>query len=220
MRVEVHRVGPGVGTADVDRQPHRTVLGELVEQVGDVARDAGPHQDDVDPGEHRPVGGGRGGHLHLLEEVDADRAVVTVLREPYLDEVGDHRELLRGLVLTEREPRDGGVGGAVRAAVGPEVPLEHSRSDRGDGERGEGAPDAAVAVAVLQAAGDHEVERRAGDHPEVAGAGDLGREAPRGDPDAHAAEDDGGPGEDGGSGRAGRDGGGCHASTLSFPTVA
>ena len=56
-----------------------SAVGEAVEHAGQVRRQAGTDEDDVDVGEHRAVEGRGRPELDLLEQVDADGAVVAVL---------------------------------------------------------------------------------------------------------------------------------------------
>ena len=166
-------MGARRGAGDLDEELHGPVGGQLVEQVRDVAGDPGAHQHVVDAGQHRAVGGRRGGHLDLLEEVDADQPVVALLREPHLDEVAEDPELLRELRLPQGEPGQRRVRGAGRAPARPEVPGDDALGDLGHRECGERAPDGPVVVAVLQAACQDEVQRRPCDDTELAGPGDL-----------------------------------------------
>ncbi len=181
---------------DVDRDRRRAVLGEPVEQLRDVSRDAGAHEHDVDTGEHRAVGAVRRRHLDLLEVVHADDAVVALLGEEDLDEVGDDGEPLRAQRRRERRPRGGEVGLALGPAALDEVVLEHLVGHRRHGERGEGAAQVAGGVAVLQAAREHDVEPGAGHHAQLAGAAHGARELPARDGHAHAALDDARKGAD------------------------
>ena len=109
--------------------------GERVEHPGNLARDAGAHEDVVHAGEHRAVERGEVGELDLREEVDADRPVVPFLGEAHLDERGEHRELLaracRHALPVHRQQLVGVPGGTP---VGQEVALERVRRHLGDGE--------------------------------------------------------------------------------------
>ena len=67
---------------------------ERIEHAGNLARYACAHQHVVHAGEHRAVQRCEVRHLHLRQQVDPDHAVVALLREPHLDEVGQHRHLL------------------------------------------------------------------------------------------------------------------------------
>ena len=166
------------------------MAGQDVEQPRDLRGDARAHEHVVDAGEHGAVGGGRRGHLHLLEEVHAHQAVVALAREPDLGEVGDHGQLERRLAGPQRQPGAGPVRLAGAPTTLAEVALQHALGHRGHREGGEGAAQVAAGVAVLQPAGEHGVEGGARHDAELAGQRDLAREPPRRDADAHPALDE------------------------------
>ena len=59
------------------------------------------HQHVVHAGEHGAVERRQGGQLDLGEQVDADQAVVPLLREPHLDERRQHRRSAGAALLTD-----------------------------------------------------------------------------------------------------------------------
>ena len=97
--VQPDRVVDG-GPGHVQVQRARLMNGQLVQQLGDLRGDPGPHQHVVHTGEHRPVCRTRRGHLDLLQEVDPDQAVMTLLGQPHLGEVGHDRQLQVGCART------------------------------------------------------------------------------------------------------------------------
>ena len=209
-RVELDAVGAGGSARHVDRQAHGAVRRELVEQVRDVPWDTGAHEHGVDPGKHRAEGGGRRGHLDLLQEVDPDEPRVALLGEPHLGVVAQDRQLLVAGVLAQREAGQRRVR-RTGAALGAEVAVQHTLDHRLVGECGERPTDVTVRVAVLQPAGEHEVQRRPGDDAELAGEAHGPGQAPRGHRDPHPALDDHGQGgrhvvHAGGQGGVGGDG--------------
>ena len=54
---------------------------ERVEHAGNLARDAGAHEDVVHSGQHRAVQGREIGELKFREKIHTDGAVMSVLRE-------------------------------------------------------------------------------------------------------------------------------------------
>ena len=80
----------GLRVLDVDLEFDLLAEGQVVEDAGDAARDAGAHQHVGDPGEHRAVERRQGGQLDLFEEIDADRAVVSLAGEEDFDEIRQH----------------------------------------------------------------------------------------------------------------------------------
>ena len=200
---------------DVDREADGAVLGELVEQVRQVARDPGTHEDDVHPREHRAVRGRRRGELDLLQVVDADRILMTLLGQPDLDEVREHHELLDRPTGAQAHRRHGLVRRPGGTALGAEVAAQHPRDEALDGEGRQGTADGTVPVAVLQPARQHQVERGPGHDTELTPAGDRAGESPRGHGDTHAPLDDGRQHTERGAGS-----GGLGHGTLSSPTEA
>src|SRR5665647_649028 len=180
-----------MGAVDVHGQPHGTPGCEIVEELGDLPGDAGAHQDVVDPRQDGAVGGGRCGHLDLLEEVDPDETVVALLGQPDLREVGQGHQLLGLAVLSQREARERSVGSAPGASVGAEVGVEHPRDDPWIRERGEGPPHRTIRVSVLEAPGHHHVKGGAGDHSELSVGRNGGGESPRGHANTHPTLDHG-----------------------------
>ena len=173
---------------DGEREPAGLVPREAVQKGRDLRRDARPHEHVVDAPEHRAVEHRRRRHLDLLEEVDADDAVVPLLGEPHLGERGDDGEFHRA----GARPHAGLGNGRVRragAAVGAEVPSEDRLDHPGDGEVRERAPDVPARVPVLEAVGDDDVERRTRDDAELTRGCDGAGEPPRRDGDPHPALD-------------------------------
>jgi hypothetical protein len=209
-----------LGAGDVDRELHDVVLGQLAQQVRDVTRDAGPHQHEVDPGEHRTVGGGRGGHPQLLEVVDADQAVVTLLGQPDLGEVAQDRQLLRCRGLVHGEPGHGAVRSARGSPIRLEVARDGASSDRGHRECRERATRRTVPVAVLEPTGQDHVQRGARDDAELSRPRDRRGQPPGRHGHAHPALDHQGQRTVTGPGRAGWCGHESHQGSLSLPTEA
>ena len=129
-----------------------------------------PPGDVVDAREHRAVRRPRWG-LDLLPEVHADDAVVALLRDHTSAKVRDDLQPLR---IGDSVSR---AGGSRRRADPPRPPsgvvlddlvghLAHRKAAMARHRSPSG-------VAVLQAAGDDDVETRARDDAELAGAGDL-----------------------------------------------
>ena len=189
-RVDLHGVVPARVTGDVDGQAGRAVQRELVEQVGQVARDAGADEHGVHPREHRAVDGVGHRHLDLLQVVDADQPVVPLLGQPHLDEVGQHRQLLDAAALAQAQPRHRRVRHAGRPSAGPQVTSQDALDDRRHGERGHRATDRPVEVTVLEPPGQHQVQRGPRHDAELPAPGHRGRQAPRRHRDTHPALDD------------------------------
>jgi len=212
LRVELGGVGAG-GAVHVKVQRNRLMAGEPGEEVRDLRGDTRTHQHVVHAGEQGAVRRTRGGELDLLQEVDAHEAVVALLGEPDLHEVGDDAEHLLLAGGDHPQLRDGCVGLAGRATLRAVVLGQHLLGHRGDGEVGERAADVPAGVPVLEATGDDDVEGGPGHHAELAGEGHRPGELPRRDSDAHAALDDGGERAAfpirGGQVRGGRDGQCC-----------
>ena len=58
----------------MDPERYSLVMRQPIEHIGNFPRDPRPHQDKVDPGQHRPVQRSEIGQLDFLEHVDPDRA--------------------------------------------------------------------------------------------------------------------------------------------------
>jgi len=190
VRGERRRVEGGLRgrtAADVDRHGARPVLGELVEQVRDLARDARADQDDVHAREHRSVDRRRGGRRELLREVDPDEAAVALLGEPDLDEAADDGQLVAVRVRPYPGPEHRDVRHRV-VALGAQVALDDATRHVREREVRDGATHVATRVAVLEPAGEQDVEPGPGDHAQLPGARDRVGQPPRGH-DARAAVD-------------------------------
>ena len=181
-------------TGDVDGDPADLPGRQRAQQLGHLARDAGPHEHVVDAAEHRAEQGRGGRELDLLEAVDADDAVVALLREPDLGEVADDGELLAGPGGAQGELGQRLVGGVGTAAALDEVGVDHPLRHGGTGEVGQGPAVVAAHVAVLEAAGEHGIHRGARHDAEVTCQRDLAGQPPPRDRDTHAALDHHGAG--------------------------
>jgi len=191
-RVEARDVGVGA-VRDLDREGRRTSGRELGQQPRQLARDSRAHQHVVDPREHGAQRGRQGRGLDLLQQVDADDAVVALLGEPDLGEVADQAQLDGPLAGVDGERRVRPVGLAGRTPALPVVGRQHARRDRRRGEVLQRPADVSARVAVLQAPRDDRVQGGAGDDAQLAEAGDDAGELPRRDGHPHAPLDDHGP---------------------------
>ena len=168
----------------------RLVPGERREGGGDLERNAGAHEDVADAGEHRAVERRQGRQDDLLQQVDADRAVVAFAGEVDLDEA---RQNVEPQELAARLQGGAGDLGEARAgsdAAGHEVALHDPVDELAVRKAGQRAPQVAGKIAELQAAGELHVERRARDHAERAARRHGARQAPARDADPHAALND------------------------------
>ena len=168
-RAATHREGPvGAGRAlRAHRQRDTVPSGEPAQQLRQLRGVARADEDVVDAGEHRPQAGERDRQLDLAQVVDPDRAVVSLLGEVDLAEVGHHGELLQRHRRLQGEHRHDPVGPTRRATGRQEVGVEDPLGQRRHRERGQRPPDMAALVAVLQAPGVDDVQRRARDDSEV-----------------------------------------------------
>jgi hypothetical protein len=167
------------------------VLRQAVEKAGDRLRAARASDDDVDAREHGAVGRRHERQRDLHQEVDADRvAGGQRLREEHLDEPGHDLQLDGRGMRCERGQGQPTVRGAELPAPLDEETLLDPAGDVGVWKGGEREANVASHIAVLESAGDHEVERGARHHAELArrrhGAGQL----PAGDADPHASLND------------------------------
>ena len=177
----------GVGPGDVEMQRCGTALAQRVECSGDLAGDAGAHQDIVDPGQDGPVQGRQIGKLNLRHEVDPNGVGVPFLREAHLDKGTQDAHVESRLGRAVRMHGQAPVRLPRPAATGAEVALQHVLHDGGDWETSHRTTDMAAGVAVLKAADEHSVDRGSGDHPEVAARGDGAGKSPARDAHAHPA---------------------------------
>lgn len=166
------------------------MAGQTAHQPGDVGGVARAHEDVVDAGEDGSVAGRRERQVDLAQVVDADAAVVTLLGQPHLDEVGGDGELDQPGGRGEGEPWHRPVGRARRDPAGNEVGVEDPGGDLGRREGCECPADVTARVPVLEPAGADDVERRAGHDAELAGGGNGVGESPIRDRHSHAALDD------------------------------
>ena len=187
--VQPDRVVDG-GPGHVQVQRARLMNGQMVQEPGDLRGDPGPHQHIIHIGKHRPVRRTRRGHLNLLQEVDPDHAVMTLLGQPHLGEVGHYRQLQVRRVRTHAQLGDGDVRLTGGSATFTEVPAQHSLRYRRHRERRQGAPRIATHVSILQPSGDHDVQCRPRDHAELAKLRHHPHRLPRGHSHTHAAQDD------------------------------
>ena len=118
--------------------------------------------------------------------------VVAFLRQPDLDERGQHGDLLAGRRDHLLVHRQQGVLRVSALALGAEEALERGGRDARDREVLHRAADVAARVAVLQAPDEDRVDHRSRDDPELAEAGNGARQPPVGHRDAHPALNDGG----------------------------
>jgi hypothetical protein len=186
-RVEVR---PGLAAEDRDRKLGRLALGVAVEDAGDELGDPGAHQDVVDPRQHRAEQRRGVGDRDLLQVVDPDGALVALLREEDLDEVGGDDQLAEVGARVQRRDRAGAERLAGGLAALDEVPVEDPGGDVLVGKRCQGPAHRAAGVAQLEPARDDRVDGRARDDTEVAGRRDGVGEAPRGYAGPHASLDD------------------------------
>ena len=193
-----------LGAVDVDGQGHRVTRGDAVDHPRQLRGHSGADQDDVDVGRHGADQRRGRPQLDLLEQVDADDAVVTLFREPHLHVGAEGAEPYGVDLLVQVEAGYGSEAGAFGAALGPVVTVEGLFHEDLVGVVRDGPPDVAAGVAVLQHARDEQVRPDARDHTEPAGPGDGGGELPAGDPDPHAALDDRRDDVDPSGGRSGR----------------
>ena len=166
------------------------MLRERVEHTGNLSRDACAHEHIVHPREHRAIERRQIGHLHLGQQVDADHAVMAVLREPHLNEVREHRDLLAhqaDRLLVHRQRLVGSIATLFRRQ---EVSVQQILAHAGNRERVHRAPHVASSVAVLKAADHHRVHRGSGNDAQVPEPRYRARERPARDADAHASLDD------------------------------
>ena len=166
-------------------------VGEGVEDARDLARDAGAHQDAVDPGEHGPVEGGQRGRPELGHEIDPHPSAMPLAGQDHLDEGRQDGEVAHqgplGVALHPHPP----VRGSRLLPHRHEEAVEHAPGHALVGERLDGAAQMASLVTVLKAACHHAVQRGARDHPHAAAVRrDGAREPPAGDGDAHPTLDD------------------------------
>ncbi len=166
------------------------MAGERLKSGGDLERNAGAHEDIADAGEHRPVERRQGRQDDLLQQVDANPAVVPFAGEVDLDEA---RQDVEPQELAAR--LQGGTGdlGEVRAggdAAGHEVALHDPIDELPVRKAGQRAAQVAARIPELQAAGELHVERRARNHAERAPGRDGARQTPARDADPHAALND------------------------------
>jgi hypothetical protein len=189
-RIEPDVLGfPRRRPADFELQRSGTVLGHRVERPGNLSGNPGPHQDVVDPGQHRPVERLEVGHLDLGQEVDAHRAVVPFLGQVNLDEAGEHGDAaaqgIGGLTVHRQE--------LVRLPLGTSLGAEVSAQDIGADVRHREPFDrpahVAADVAVLEAPDHDRVDHRAGDDPELSLQRDGSGEDPVRNPGPHATLD-------------------------------
>ena len=166
------------------------MLGERVEGAGDLAWNAGAHEDDVHAREHRPVECGQIRHLHLREQIDPDSALMSVFRQPDLDERREDRQLLAPQAHDLLVHRERFVGNAVRPSIGDEIPPQRTLGDVRQREALHRTTQVAAAVTVLQPAHEDGIDRRAGDDTKLAARGDGAGELPPGDADSHSALND------------------------------
>ena len=191
---ELHRIQP-------DRVCRRGPIHMQVQQAGLVKRqpvqesrylagDARPHQDVVHTSEHGSVCRTRRGHLDLLQEVDPHHAVMALLGQPHLGEVGHDRQLQECCARAQGQLGDGRVGLARGPSAFAEVPLPNPLRHRRHREVRQGAPHGAIHVAILKPPGDHDIQCRPRDHAELAGPGHRLSQPPRRDGHTHSALDD------------------------------
>ncbi len=183
---------PGRGVLELELQLRRLVARQGVEHHRDLARDAGPHEHVVHPGQHRAVEEGQVRHLDLGEQVDADGALVALPREVHLDERRQYRELLTDRRDAVGVHREAGEGLARRRTRGEEVALQRRLRDPGDGELGHGAPHVAAGVAHLKAAHEHRIDGGPRDDSQLSEPGHGIGETPVRDTDPHSPLDDAG----------------------------
>ena len=180
----------GAGAGDVDGQRHGLEPRQAGEQPRQMGRDARAHEHRVDAGKHGSEQGCGGPDLHLLQQVDADGAVMAFLRQRHLD-VGAERRQPDGVrLLVQVELGDGAVRLTGRQAVRAEEALERRLGIRLVGVRRKDTADMAAGVAVLQHARDEQVGSDAGDDTEPTGLRHRARESPMGDGNTHTALDD------------------------------
>ena len=75
----------------------RFVVRQLIEDAGDLHGNARAHQHVIDARQHRAVERGHGRHLNLLQQIEADDALMPFPRQKNFDEVGDGGELIQEL---------------------------------------------------------------------------------------------------------------------------
>ena len=152
-------------------------------------RDAGTHEYVVHAGEHRAVQGGKVWHLNLGEQIDSDLAIMPFFREPDLDEICQHGQLLALCAHDSPVHRQQLVGHVRRAAAGHEEALEHSCADFWYREVPHRATHVALGVAILKSPSENGVDRGTRHDTKLSVARYGIGEPPVGDGHAHASLD-------------------------------
>jgi hypothetical protein len=165
--------------------------GVAVKEAWNLQGNARAHKHVVDAGEHRSVYGCRVGQLDLLEEVDADEAVMAFLGQVYLYEIGGHRQVVHGLGarsvgrhLAQQQRLE---IMRVGCAFWPEPGRQYPAGSGTVGEGGQASAHVSATVALLQASGHDRVQCGSGNYAQRSLDGYRARQPPVGDADAHAA---------------------------------
>ena len=155
-----------------------------------MRRHPGADQRGVDVGEHRAQQRSGRPDLHLLQQVDPDRAVVPLLGQGHLDVDAQDAEPHGVQTLVQVQLRDRPVGLPRFETVGTVEALQGGVDEVLVGVAAHHPPHVAARVAVLQHPRHHQVWPDAGDDAEPARLRDRAGESPVRDGDTHAALDD------------------------------
>ena len=165
------------------------MLGQRVQGTRNPQRNAGSHQDVPHAGQHGAVQRRQVWNLNLLQIVHSHRVVVALARQGHLDEIGHDAQLAalnRTVAVMHGERLVRLVG---RLSAGDEVLVPNALGHVPEGEGIEAAPHIAAGIAILQAPGEHQIERRSGNHSQLPQLGHGSRQLPMGHAHAHAALD-------------------------------